>query len=75
MNSGEEIPLERVRTGDIVFLSGTGDNDEESITCVGVSIDGSSYIYAGRKTGYVAIGELYRENPDGIAVTARRIFN
>lgn len=75
LNSGEEIPLERVRTGDIVFLSGTGDNDEESITCVGVSIDGSSYIYAGRKTGYAAIGELYRENPDGIAVTARRIFN
>lgn len=75
LKTGVEIPLEKVRTGDLVFLSAPGDNGEDEISCVGISIDGSNYIYAGRKTGYVAIGELYRENPDGMAVTARRIFD
>ncbi|HPV01941.1 MAG TPA: SH3 domain-containing protein [Clostridiales bacterium] len=86
LNSGEEIPLEKVQVGDLVFLSetaavpGTAGNEEAEsgevkITSVGICTGGSNYIYAGRKTGYVAIGDLYRENPDGIAVMARRIFN
>ena len=75
LNAGIEIPLDRVRTGDLVFMSGPGDSEEETISCAGICTGGSNYIYAGRKTGYVAIGDLYRENPDGIAVRARRIFN
>lgn len=89
MHSGVEIPLEKVQAGDLVFLAekasvqetpGTGETgetegEELKITSVGICTGGSNYIYAGRKTGYVAIGDLYRENPDGIAVMARRIFD
>ena len=88
LNAGVEIPLDKVQAGDLVFLaekaadvsetedtSETDDSGEVKITSVGICTGGSNYIYAGRKTGYVAIGDLYRENPDGIAVKARRIFN
>ena len=87
LNAGVEIPLDKVQAGDLVFLaekadvsettdtSETDDSEEVEITSVGICTGGSNYIYAGRKTGYVAIGDLYRENPDGIAVKARRIFN
>ena len=75
LTSGVEIDIDDVKAGDLVFLSGTSDNQAGEITCAGISIGGGTYIYAGRKTGYVAIGYLYRENPDGIVVSARRIFN
>lgn len=71
--SGTEIKPENAMSGDLVFLAGS--LEEEEVSCVGVCIGGGNYIYAGRKTGYVAIGEINRENPDGIVVAARRIFN
>jgi len=90
LNTGTEIDIGKTQAGDLVFLSKTRDSgtaedgdsednekDEEGmeISSVGICIGGGSYIYAGRKTGYAAIGDIYRENPDGIVVTARRIFN
>ncbi len=75
LNTGTEIRIDRTQAGDLVFLSETGDEEDTEITTVGVCIGGGSYIYAGRKTGYAAIGDIYRENTDGIVVAARRIFN
>lgn len=75
ISTGTEIEIDDAKAGDLVFLSGTGDNDAGIASCVGISIGNGSYIYAGRKTGYVAIGDIYRENPDGIVAAARRIFN
>jgi cell wall-associated NlpC family hydrolase len=75
LSSGIEIEIDDVQAGDLVFLSGTGDNQSGTVSCVGISIGGGSYIYTGRKTGYVSIGDIYRENPDGLVVAARRIFN
>ncbi|NLK87524.1 MAG: C40 family peptidase [Clostridiaceae bacterium] len=75
LSKGIEIELDDVKAGDLVFLTGTGDNEADMVSCVGVGIGGGSYIYAGRKTGYVAVGDIYRENPDGVVVAARRIFN
>jgi len=71
--SGREIKPENAVSGDLVFLA--GNNEDKEVNCVGVCIGGGNYIYAGRKTGYVAIGDINRENPDGIVVAARRIFN
>lgn len=73
--SGTQIKPGDALAGDLVFLAGTGENEAEDISCVGVSIGGGNYIYAGRKAGYVTIGEINRENADGIVVEARRIFN
>ena len=75
MSTGTEIEIDDAKAGDLVFLSGTGDNEAGTVTCVGVSIGDGSYLYSGRKTGYVAIGDIYRENPDGVVVAVRRIFN
>jgi cell wall-associated NlpC family hydrolase len=75
LSAGVETDIDDVKAGDLVFLSGTGDNEADDINCVGISIGDGSYIYAGRRTGYVAIGDIYRENPDGIVVAVRRIFN
>lgn len=72
---GTEIKPEDARTGDLVFLAGTGDEESGAVKCVGICIGGGSYLYAGRKIGYVAIGDINRENSDGIVVAARRIFN
>ncbi len=74
MKAGTEIRPEDAVIGDLVFLAGTGDKSEE-IVSVGICIGGGSYIYAGRKIGYVAIGDIDSENQDGIVVSARRIFN
>ncbi len=75
MSTGTAVELEDAKAGDLVFMSGTGENDMDSITCSGIYIGDGSFIYAGRKTGYAAIGDINRENPDGIAVAVRRIFN
>ncbi len=74
MATGTEIRPEDALIGDLVFLAGTGDKSDD-IVSVGICIGGGSYIYAGRKIGYVAIGDINRENQDGIVVSARRIFN
>lgn len=73
--SGTKIRLEDTRAGDLVFLAGTGENEGDAVSGVGICTGGGSYIYAGRKTGYVAVGEINRENQDGKVVAARRIFN
>jgi len=87
LNTGIQIDIDEVRAGDLVFLSRNSgseysgdsedsqDNQDREITSVGICIGGGNYIYAGRKTGYVAIGDIYRENADGIVAEARRIFN
>ncbi|HEX2945354.1 MAG TPA: SH3 domain-containing protein [Clostridia bacterium] len=73
--SGTEIGIEDTRAGDLVFLAGTGENEGGHATCVGICTGGGSYLYAGRKTGYVAVGDINRENQDGKVIAARRIFN
>lgn len=73
--TGIQIEPEDAMTGDLVFLAGTGENEAEDINSVGVCIGSGNYIYASRKAGYVTIGEISRENADGIVVNARRLFN
>jgi hypothetical protein len=73
--SGTEISVEDTKAGDLVFLSGTGENESSVVSCVGICTGGGSYLYAGRKIGYVAVGDINRENQDGKVVAARRIFN
>ncbi len=75
LSSGTEIAPEEARAGDLVFLAGIGEGEEETVTCVGVGIGSGNYLYAGRKSGYVAIGDLKKDNPEGRIVAARRIFN
>lgn len=75
LDSGTEIKPEEAQAGDLVFLAGTGEGEGGTITCVGIGIGGGSYIYAGRKIGYVAIGNINEVNSDGKIVAARRIFN
>ncbi len=83
--AGDLVFLSKQRDNETAEAGGQEDADQDDeddediedlgISSVGVCIGGGSYIYAGRKTGYAAIGDLYRENPDGIVVHARRIFN
>lgn len=75
MASGTEIKPEEALAGDLVFLSPTRENESEQIRSVGICIGGGNYIFSSRKAGYVTIGEINRENADGIVTTARRIFN
>ncbi|MGE5614110.1 MAG: NlpC/P60 family protein [Bacillota bacterium] len=74
-NVGIEIEPEAAKAGDLVFMAGTGEGESEKVSCVGICIGDGSYIYAGRKIGYVAIGDINRENEDGIVIAAKRIFN
>ncbi|MEN6315055.1 MAG: NlpC/P60 family protein [Clostridiaceae bacterium] len=73
--SGTEIKPDEAQAGDLVFLAGIGEGEGDSITCVGISLGGGSYIYAGRKIGYVAVGDINEVNSEGKIVAARRIFN
>lgn len=73
--SGTVIKPEDAKVGDLVFVAGTGEGESEKASCVGICIGDGNYIYAGRKIGYVAIGDINRENEEGIVTTARRIFN
>lgn len=73
--SGIEIKPEEAQTGDLLFLAGAGEGEDETITCVGIAIGSGNYLYAGRKTGYVAVGDIYKDNAEGKIVAARRIFN
>ena len=73
--TGAEIAIEDTKAGDLVFLAGTGENEDTVVSGVGICTGGGSFLYAGRKIGYVAVGDVNRENQDGKVVTARRIFN
>lgn len=73
--SGTEIKPEEAQVGDLVFLTGTGEGEEDSITCVGIGLGGGTYIFAGRKIGYVTVGGINEINSDGKIAAARRIFN
>jgi SH3-like domain-containing protein len=73
--SGTEIKPEDSRIGDLVFLAGVSGGETEKVGCVGICTGGGNYLYAGRKTGYVAVGDINRENADGRVMAVRRIFN
>lgn len=73
--SGTEIKPEEAQTGDLLFLAGTGEGEGETVTSVGIGIGSGNYLYAGRKTGYVAVGDINKDNAEGKIVAARRIFN
>ena len=75
MSSGIEIEPDNVQAGDLVFLAGVGENEAETVTCVGICIGGGNYIYAGRRSGYVTIGDIKKNNAEGTIVAARRLFN
>ena len=75
MASGTEIKPEEAQAGDLVFLAGLGEGEIGNVTCVGISIGSGNYVYAGRKTGYVAVGDIKKDNAEGSIVAARRIFN
>ena len=75
INTGVEIEPEDAQAGDLVFLAGTGEGEEETISCVGICTGSGNYIYAGRRIGYVALDDLNKENAEGKIVAARRIFN
>jgi cell wall-associated NlpC family hydrolase len=61
--------------GDLVFLAGTGEGEDDVISSVGIYLGNGSYVYAGRGIGYVTQNDMNRENADGKVVAARRIFN
>ncbi len=75
LSSGVEIRPEDAQVGDLLFLAGTGEGESDTVTCVGVYTGSGIYLYAGRKTGYVEVGDVNRENSEGVIVAARRIFN
>jgi len=75
LNTGTEIKPEDASTGDLVFLSEDGEEEKGKISCVGICTGDGNYIYAGRRTGYVAVGDMKKANADGKVVAARRIFN
>ncbi len=72
--SGTEIKPEEAQAGDLVFLAGVGEN-EGDVTGVGICTGSGNYLYAGRKIGYVAVGDIKKDNAEGSIVAARRIFN
>lgn len=73
--TGTEIKPEDAQAGDLVFLSGVGEGESGTVTSVGICTGGGSFLYAGRKTGYVTVGDINQENSEGKVVAARRIFN
>lgn len=75
LSSGTEVLPEEAQAGDLLFLAGVGEGEGETVSCVGICIGGGSYLYAGRKIGYVAVGDINKENAEGRIVAARRIFN
>lgn len=75
LDVGTEIRPDEACAGDLVFMSGTGEGEEDTISGAGICVGGGNYIYAGGRTGYVAVDDIKKENADGRVVAARRIFN
>lgn len=75
LSSGVEIRPEDAQIGDLLFLAGTGEGESETVTCVGIYTGSSSYLYAGRKSGFVGVGDVNKENSEGVIIAARRIFD
>ncbi len=73
--SGTEIKPEETKAGDLVFLAGVGEGETGKVTSVGICTGDGTYLYAGRTIGYVAIGDIKKDNSEGTIIAARRIFN
>lgn len=73
--SGTEIKPEEAQAGDLVFLAGVGEGEAGNVISVGICTGNSTYLYAGRKIGYVAVGDIKKDNSEGTIIAARRIFN
>jgi cell wall-associated NlpC family hydrolase len=73
--SGAEIKPEEAQAGDLVFLAGVGEGEAGKVTSVGICTGSGNYLYAGRKIGYVAVGDTKKDNSEGTIIAARRIFN
>ncbi|NJD01015.1 MAG: NlpC/P60 family protein, partial [Ruminiclostridium sp.] len=72
MNYGEEIQLDSIAAGDIVFL---GESENKSnISDQGIYLGNGQYIHASRTLGYVRLEGLNESGSDGKPVFARRIF-
>ena len=72
MNFGEEIDLDDINAGDIVFLGES--EDKNNISGAGICLGNGQYIHASRKFGYVKPEGLNESGSDGKPVFARRIF-
>ncbi len=72
INRGDEIALDSINTGDIVFLSET--EDKNDISGAGICMGNGQYIHASRNSGYVRLEGLNENGSDGKPVFARRIF-
>jgi gamma-D-glutamyl-L-lysine dipeptidyl-peptidase len=73
--SGTEIKPEDAQTGDLLFLAGAGEGEGGKVISVGICTGGGNYLYAGRKIGYVAVGDINKDNSEGTIIAARRVFN
>jgi hypothetical protein len=73
--SGTEIKPEEAQAGDLLFLAGVGEGEDGTAISVGICTGGGNYLYAGRKIGYVAVGDINKDNSEGTIIAARRIFN
>jgi Cell wall-associated hydrolases (invasion-associated proteins) len=69
---GTKIPLEGATSGDLIFLSPSG--DEKNIGSVGICIGNGQYIHASKVLGYVRLDGLNESGSEGKPVLARRIF-
>ncbi len=72
MSSGDEISMDEVAAGDIVFLASA--DDEKVISDAGICLGNGQFIHASRSSGYVRLDGLNESGSDGKPVLARRIF-
>jgi len=72
MNYGEEISLDSIAAGDIVFLCES--EDMNNISGAGIYMGNGQYIHASRALGYVRLEGLNESGSDGKPLFARRIF-
>ena len=69
---GEEISLDSIAVGDIVFLGES--EDINNISGAGIYLGNGQYIHASRALGYVRLEGLNESGSDGKPLFARRIF-
>lgn len=67
---GEEVQLDSIETGDIVFLGDEKDNIQDA----GIYLGNGQYIHSSKTQGYVRLDGLNDSGSDGKPVFARRIF-